>query len=227
MRVKIPLPTTLRGRFVHLEPLDELHLDGLTAALHDPQVFTGGWGGGAAAYDPAPDRFPEFLRGYLWAERPFAVRLAAGSAAGTIVGTTSLGEWEPAKERMHLGWTAYDPRVWGSVVNAECKLLLLAHVFGHGWGRVRIQADNLNARSIAAIERLGATREGVVRRDQRRADGTWRDAVVFSVIADDWPRVGERLRARVDAATVPHLRPAATTPHLLTSDAVSSVEETR
>ena len=221
MSVQIPLPATLRGRFVQLEPLHEDHLDGLTGALHHPAVFAGGWGGGPAGYHPDPARFPGFLRGYLNADRPFAVRLVAGPDAGTLVGTTSLGEWEPAKERTHLGWTAYHPRVWGSVVNAECKLLVLAHVFGHGWGRVRIQADNLNARSIAAIERLGATREGTVRRDARRADGTWRDAVVFSVIADDWPRVRERLRARVDAGTPPRLSPAPP------SDDVRSDEETR
>lgn len=222
MSVTIPLPATLRGRFVQLEPLHEDHLDGLTAALHRPEVFAGGWGGGPAGYHPDPSRFRDFLRRYLWAERPFAVRLVAGPDAGTLVGTSSLGEWEPSKERTHLGWTAYDPRVWGSAVNPESKLLLLSHVFDHGWGRVRIQADNLNTRSIAAIGRLGATREGTVRRDARRADGTWRDAVVFSVIADDWPDVRDRLRHRVDAATPPSLRPAAAAPV-----APSSAKETR
>ncbi|MDA8440626.1 MAG: GNAT family protein [Propionibacterium sp.] len=213
MSPRIPLPVTLRGRFVELEPLHEGHLGPLTAALHHPEVFAGGWGGGAAAYDPRPDGFADFLRGYLGAERPFAVRIVAGPDAGTVVGTTSLGEWEPAHERTHLGWTAYDPRVWGTGVNAECKLLLLAHVFEHGWGRVRIQADALNARSIAAIARIGASREGVTRRDKRRADGTWRDAVVFSVIADDWPDVRDRLRARVDATRPPRLGRSASTTH--------------
>ena len=197
MSPRIPLPVTLRGRFVELEPLHEGHLATLTAALHHPAVFAGGWGGGAAAYDPDPGPFPDFLRGYLGAERPFVVRLLAGPDAGTVVGTTSLGEWEASGERVHLGWTAYDPRVWGSVVNAECKMLLLSYVFEHGWGRVKIQADVLNARSIGAIARLGATREGVVRRDKTRADGTWRDAVVFSVIVDDWGRVHDGLRSRV------------------------------
>jgi len=220
--VQIPLPATLRGRFVHLEPLHEDHLDGLTAALHHPEVFAGGWGGGPAAHHPDASRFPDFLRGYLSAERPFAVRLVAGPDAGTLVGTSSLGEWEPAKERTHLGWTAYDPRVWGSVANAECKLLLLSHVFAHGWGRVRIQADNLNTRSIGAIARLGATREGIVRRDARRADGTWRDAVVFSVIADEWPAVGRGLRERVDAGTPPRLGPDGSRPAAPSAD-----EETR
>lgn len=131
----------------------------------------------------------------------YVVRLATSTGlgtAGTAVGTSSLGEWDLANERVHLGWTAYGPRWWGTVVNAECKLLLLGHAFDDcGFGRVKIQTDAVNARSQAAIARLGATREGLLRRHIRRPDGTFRDTVVFSVLRDEWPAVREGLLARL------------------------------
>jgi RimJ/RimL family protein N-acetyltransferase len=86
-------------------------------------------------------------------------------------------------------------------VNPACKLLLLAHAFDDcGFGRVKIQTDLDNTRSQAAIARLGATREGVLRRHMRRADGTFRDTVVFSLLKDEWPGVRTRLLARLDGA---------------------------
>jgi RimJ/RimL family protein N-acetyltransferase len=89
-------------------------------------------------------------------------------------------------------------------VNPECKLLLLGHAFDDcGFGRVKIQTDLINLRSQAAIAKLGATREGVLRRHMRRADGTWRDTVVFSVIVDEWPTVRAGLHARLDELSVP------------------------
>ena len=119
-------------------------------------------------------------------------------AAGTVVGTSSLGDIDLTNERAHLGWTAYGPRWWGTAVNPEAKLLLLGHAFADcGFGRVKIQTDLLNERSQAAIAKLGATREGVLRRHLRRADGTFRDTVVFSILKDEWPMVEERLAARI------------------------------
>jgi RimJ/RimL family protein N-acetyltransferase len=204
---RIPGPTTLHGRFVTLEPLDQNHLDGLAQALGRPEVFAGGWGGGPAGYVSGAAAFRAFAARYFrWEDgRPFGVRLAEGPDAGALVGTSSLADVEPEREAVHLGWTAYDPRVWGSVVNAECKLLLLAHCFAHGFGRVKIQTNAENARSRAAILSLGATFEGIARRDARRADGTWRDAARYSVIVDDWPQVRAGLEARVAAAEPPTL----------------------
>ncbi|MGH3394621.1 MAG: GNAT family N-acetyltransferase, partial [Streptosporangiaceae bacterium] len=84
-------------------------------------------------------------------------------------------------------------------VNPEAKLLLLAHCFEDcGYGRVKIQTDRLNARSQAAIAKLGAQREGLLRRHVKREDGTFRDSVVFSVLAGEWPDVRARLTARLD-----------------------------
>ena len=89
---------------------------------------------------------------------------------------------------------------WGTAVNPEAKLLMLAHCFDDcGFGRVKIQTDALNHHSQAAIAKLGGRREGVLRRHTKRADGTFRDSVVFSVVLDDWPAVKAGLEARLAA----------------------------
>jgi RimJ/RimL family protein N-acetyltransferase len=104
-------------------------------------------------------------------------------------------------ERTHIGSTLYHPDRWGTQVNPETKLLLLGHAFDDcGLGRVKIQTDVLNTRSAAAIAKLGATREGVLRRHTRREDGTFRDTVVFSILRDEWPAVRERLLTRLATA---------------------------
>ncbi len=134
----------------------------------------------------------------------YTVRLVADSAlgaAGTIVGSSSLGDVDVVRQHVHLGWTMYGSRWWGTTVNPETKLLLLAHAFETcGFGRVKIQTDVVNARSRAAILKLGASPEGVTRRDSRRADGSWRDSAVHSILVDEWPMVRERLLTRLSHA---------------------------
>jgi RimJ/RimL family protein N-acetyltransferase len=129
----------------------------------------------------------------------YVVRSSEGpERPGRILGTTSLGDIDVENEKVHLGWTAYTPEVWGTSVNPECKLLLLTHAFEDcGLGRVKLRTDLVNTRSQAAIAKLGATREGVARRHIKRGDGTWRDSVIFSVIIDDWPAVKAGLQRRL------------------------------
>ena len=133
---------------------------------------------------------------------PWVVRLRrplAGLAAGSVVGTSSYLEVSPRDARLEIGFTMYSPAVWGTVVNPQTKLLLLGHAFDDlGAGRVQLKTDIRNVRSQQAITRLGATYEGVLRRYQRRADGTVRDTVLFSIIAEEWPSVRSRLEARLD-----------------------------
>ncbi len=199
--LRIPVPQVLEGPVVRLEPLTRQALPELFRAIGRPEVFAGGYGGGPAGYRDTADAFAEWAETYYpWRTGlPFAIRLSSGPEEGRLVGTSSLAEFEPATERVHLGWTAYDPDVWGTAVNPAAKRLLLGLAFDSGFGRVKIQADARNDRSRAAIAKLGATFEGVTRRDARRADGSWRDAAVFSVIVDDWPRVREGLDARLRA----------------------------
>lgn len=195
-----PEPTTISGRFVRLEPLRREHLPALFVAIGHPMVFAGGFGGGAAGYRDTETGFAQWAESYFpWDDcNPHAIFLLGGPHDGELVGTTTLADFEPAREATHIGWTAYDPRVWGTAVNAEAKLLLLGLAFDHGFGRVKIQADSLNERSRAAIGGIGATFEGIVRRDIPRADGSWRDSAVFSIIRDDWPRVRAGLEQRLE-----------------------------
>lgn len=193
-----PKPSTLIGDFIRLEPLGDDHLPGLQEAIGHREVFEFGFGGGRAAFPETVGAFRGWAATYFTtANNPYAVILIGGPRDGTVVGTTTLGDFDEGREATHIGWTAYDPRVWGTAVNPEAKLLLLQLAFDSGFGRVKLQTDALNEQSRAAIAKLGATFEGVVRREQRRADGTWRDSAVFSVIVEEWPTVRERLETRL------------------------------
>jgi RimJ/RimL family protein N-acetyltransferase len=198
MTARRPSPEPLSGSLVTVAPLEQSDLPELYAAIGRPEVFAGGWGGGPAGFRADYGEWAEFVRGYLrWgSELVYGVRRAS---SGALVGTTTLEVLDLRNESAHIGWTAYAPEVWGTGVNAETKLLVLGHAFAHGFGRVQLQADVLNERSRAAILRLGATFEGVQRRMQQRADGSWRDTAVYSVLADDWPSVRAGLEQRLAA----------------------------
>ncbi|MET4637564.1 GNAT family protein [Mycetocola sp. 2940] len=199
MPAAIPEPAPLVGRFIRLDPMTRDDIPGLFDAIAVPEVFAGGYGGGLARLPRDLEAFAGFVAGYYnrGSNQSFTIRIVGGDADGRIVGTSTLGDFDEVNEHAHLGWTAYSPRVWGSAVNAEAKLLLLGRVFGAGFGRVKIQADERNERSRAAISGIGATFEGLIRRDMRRADGSWRTTAQFSVIIDDWPAVRAGLEARL------------------------------
>jgi RimJ/RimL family protein N-acetyltransferase len=186
---------------MRLEPLRPENLDDLGAAICAPEVFAGGYGGGPRGYDAARVDFSKWALGYYpWETgNPFLIRASGGTLDGTVLGTSTLGDFDERREHAHIGWTAYDPRVWGSQVNAEAKLLMLGHAFDAGFGRVKIQTDILNERSQAAIAGIGGVREGITRRDMPRGDGSWRDSVVFSILIDEWPDVRAGLQKRLEA----------------------------
>lgn len=190
----------LVGDYLRLEPLVEAHLPDLYTAIGHRSVFEFGFGGGLTVF---PETLDDFRRWFESSHSPlnnaFAVVLAGGPHDSEVVGTTTLGDFDLRREATHIGWTGYDPRVWGTAVNPEAKLLLLQHAFDSGFGRVKIQTDVLNLRSRAAIAKLGATFEGVVRREQPRPDGTWRDTAMFSVVVEEWPQVRAGLRERLAA----------------------------
>ncbi|MBK4348584.1 GNAT family N-acetyltransferase [Lacisediminihabitans changchengi] len=194
-----PTPARLPGRFVTLEPLTHDQLPALFRAIGTPQVFAGGYGGGPAGVPQSEAQFIEFANGYYPFEtgNPYAVVLTGGPHDGELVGTSTLSDFMPQWGSTHIGWTAYDPRAWGTAVNAETKLLMLGLAFDHGFERVKLQADSLNERSRAAIAGIGATFEGVLRHDRPRADGSWRDTAVYSILADEWPDVRAGLEARL------------------------------
>jgi RimJ/RimL family protein N-acetyltransferase len=201
MEVRPPGGQSLVGQMVRLDPSSDADADGLYAALDHDDVWASGYAGGPAARPADPAGWIAKIAAARADERAmFTVRLVDD---GRIVGTSSLGDVDLVNERVHLGWTAYAPDVWSSAVNPECKLLLMTHAFEEcGFGRVKIQTDLINLRSQAAIAKLGAQREGVLRRHIKRADGTWRDSVVFAVTIDDWPQVKAGLQARLAAECV-------------------------
>lgn len=206
MSATVPEPTSLIGSVIRLDPMGQSDLPELFAAIGRPEVFAGGYGGGPAGYRDTYEGFEEFaLRYYALEEQDttFVARILEGDRAGEVVGTSTLANFHLPSESAHLGWTAWTPSVWGTVVNPEAKLLMIDHLFAHGFGRVKLQADELNERSRAAILKLGATFEGIVRRDMRRADGSWRNTAQFSILADEWPELRERLVERIAAAPRP------------------------
>ena len=186
----------LIGAHVRLDQALAGDAEGIFVALDHDEVWAGGYNGGPAARPQAPDGWRERIEAAVAEQRVmYTVRRLDDER---IVGTTSLGDSDLVHERTHIGWTAYAPDVWSTKVNPECKLLLMTHAFEDcDFGRVKIQTDLVNTRSQAAIAKLGATREGVLRRHMLRADGSRRDTVVFSVIADEWPAVKAGLQARL------------------------------
>jgi RimJ/RimL family protein N-acetyltransferase len=191
---------TLTGRFVRLEPLTEAHRTGLRAAADDPRVWE--WtltDASGPGFDPWFEA--AFTQRANGTRLPFAVvRLADGK----LVGSTSYLDPAPVHRRVEIGSTWYSPEVWSTAVNPECKLLLLAHAFDTlGWNRVALQTDVLNRRSQAAIEKLGAVREGVFRSYMIAQAGRVRDSVFYSIVKAEWPAGGATLLARTAAFVTP------------------------
>ena len=185
----VPADTVLVGGSVTLSianPVNDARE--LFAALDDDEVWAHVRGRPAT-----PHALQETLEGADASGRlPWIVRLD-----GRVVGTTSYLEVSPVDARLEIGYTLYARSAWGTTVNPECKLLLMDWAFAHGYGRVQLKTDIRNTRSQRAIARLGATYEGVLRRYQRRQDGSIRDTVLFSVAAEDWPRVRAGLHTRL------------------------------
>ena len=200
-----PTGEPLVGRWVRLDPLQPDDAASLFAVYSDPRCYEQGF---AMMRQHTTVAETEALVAAGIAARgagrtAYTLRLVGDGAlgpAGTVVGSSSLGDVDTVREHVHLGWTMYGSRWWGTQVNPECKLLLLEHAFETcGFGRVKIQTDVVNARSRGAILKLGATFEGITRRDVRRPDGTWRDTAVHSILVDEWPTVRAGLLARLGA----------------------------
>ena len=188
------LPIPLSGRFVRLEPLTEAHRPGLEAAGADARIWS---------WMPLPaGGLPAYLDAAFAAARPdvhvpFTVTRVGD---GAILGMTRLFDIRPADAGLEIGHTWYAPDVWAGPINAESKRLLLAYAFDScGYERVQLKTDLRNTRSQSAIARLGARREGVLRRHMRLNDGYLRSTVMFSILREEWPEVRAGLEARLAA----------------------------
>ncbi|MET0544113.1 MAG: GNAT family protein [Variovorax sp.] len=194
-------PVTLSSRGVALVPLALAHEPGLRAAAADGELWK-------LRITSVPE--PQDTRSYI--ETALAMREAGNrfafavtdEASGEVLGSTSFHDIVPALKRVEIGYTWYAKRCQRTHVNTTCKLLMLSHAFDTldcnvvGW-----RTDNFNFASQAAIERLGAKKDGVIRGHAMRRDGTIRDTVMYSLRAGEWPEVKAQLIYLLDKPRAP------------------------
>ena len=189
-----PVLLSLRG--ITLEPLALHHEAGLRAAAADGELWK-------LRVTSVPE--PEHTRRYI--EDALAMREAGNrfafavldEASGAVLGSTSFHDILPAVKRVEIGYTWYSQRVQRSPVNTTCKLLMMTHAFDVlGCKVVGWRTDNFNFASQAAIERLGARKDGVIRGHALRRDGTIRDTVMYSLTQGEWPEVKAQLLYLLD-----------------------------
>ena len=188
-------PVILEGRVVRLEPLTLGHVDALAAVGCDPALWT---------WVPAPVATRGDMQRYVESALADQARGVAAPfaqvdrATDRVAGSTRFGNIALEHRRVEIGWTWVGAPWQRTALNTEAKWLLLRHAFETlGCERVELKTDALNARSRAAIERIGAREEGTLRRHVLTASGRWRDTVYYSILRDEWPAVAERLQARL------------------------------
>ncbi|KQQ47362.1 GCN5 family acetyltransferase [Duganella sp. Leaf126] len=186
-------PVTLALHGIRLEPLAPHHAKGLRAAASDGQLWTL-----RVTSVPAPHE----VDGYIFkAYEMRGSRLAfavVDAVTGTVLGSTSYHDIVPAIGRLEIGYTWYAASRQRTHVNTTCKLLLLTHAFDTlGAALVGLRTDIFNHASQAAIERLGAKKDGVLRHHAMRRDGTVRDTVMYSISAGEWPEIKAQLQYRL------------------------------
>jgi RimJ/RimL family protein N-acetyltransferase len=194
----------LEGRFVHLEPLASRHREPLRAAC-------------AADTDIWATLFPVSMVGEqfdVWWERVASETAAgrllsyAGLSHGEVVGCSNFF-LDPPNRRVEVGNTYWRPSARGRGVNPEAKMLMLAHAFtpgglyDHGALVVQFKVDAINTRSRAAVAKLGAHLDGIIRHDRITWTGRVRDTCIFSIVHEEWPMVRDKLEARLMALAAP------------------------
>jgi len=185
-----PESVTLSGPHARLEPLSHDHIEGLTEAVKDGELWKLWY-----TLIPRPEDMAKEI------DRRLSLR-AAGSmlpftvfdAAGKIAGMTTYMNVDAANRRVEIGSTWYAKRVQRTALNTQCKLLLLTHAFDKlGCIAVEFRTHFFNQQSREGIERLGAKLDGILRNHQIATNGTLRDTVVYSIIAAEWPTVRDHL----------------------------------
>ena len=190
-------PVTLSGDLVTLEPLSHDHHDGLVGAVRDGELWNLWY-----TSVPRPEAVEAEIDRRLGLQRagsmlPFTARR---NDTGDVIGMTTFMNVDPAVRRVEIGstWNARSAHRTGT--NAESKLLLLTHAFEVlDCMAVEFRTHWMNGQSRAAIERLGAKQDGVLRNHSRMPDGSLRDTVVYSIIESEWPAVRNELRRRLAA----------------------------
>jgi RimJ/RimL family protein N-acetyltransferase len=189
-------PVTLSGRGILLEPLALNHEAGLRAAAADGELWKL-----RVTSVPEPEQTRKYIEDAL-AMREAGTRFAFAvleAKTGTVLGCSSYHDIVPAVRRVEIGWTWYARRCQRTHVNSAAKLLLMTHAFETlGCQLVGWRTDNFNFASQAAIERLGAKKDGVIRGHALRRDGTVRDTVMYSMRSGEWPEAKAQLLYLLD-----------------------------
>lgn len=184
----------LTGRFIALEPLDQRHHAGLIAAAADTGLF---------AYMPFDTSKGFAPRLNYFTEENVSGRMISYVVRrlgdGAIVGSSSYLNIAPNDAKVEIGSTWYTREAQAGFVNPEAKYLLLQNAFAKNWNRVEFKTDSKNARSRAALKKLGAKEEGILRGHMWMPQGYFRDSVYFSILASEWDGVRAGLDERLKA----------------------------
>ena len=188
-------PACLENAHVRLDPLTEAHREALRPLAQEAELWAlTSLRGDGEHFDTWFDLMLSNTRAGTQISH-----LVTDLARGAPVGHTALLSIVPEHQRLEIGWTWYGSAARGTKVNPACKQLLMQRAFGCGAERVELKTHHRNLRSQAAMTKMGATREGTLRRHLKCWTGEWRDTVWFSVLKDEWPNVSAGLQARLDA----------------------------
>ncbi|GGJ35805.1 GNAT family N-acetyltransferase [Deinococcus roseus] len=185
----------LNGRTLDLVPLSDQHAAGILQHWDEDSARYLSRGGPS---ETTLESLTEYIQNLN--NLPNRVNWAVVMKTGEVAGRISYSELREADRWLEIG-TMLTSKFRGGTANPEAKMLLLERAFEVlDAGRVHFKVDSRNARSLRAVEKLGAVREGTLRRYQVRPDGYARDTVMFSILPEEWPEVKARLQARLDAA---------------------------
>ena len=190
---------TLEGRGITLRPLAFEHEAGLALAASDGELWKI-----RITSVPEPNQTRTYVESALrmYDEGTRFAFVVQETASGKVLGSTSYHDMVPSVKRAEIGYTWYAKSVQRTHVNSTCKLLLMTHAFETlGCNTVGWRTDNFNYASQRAIERLGATRDGVIRGHALRRDGTIRDTVMYSMRSGEWPEAKAQLLYALDRSS--------------------------
>ncbi|MEK6510864.1 GNAT family N-acetyltransferase [Myroides odoratimimus] len=191
----IPYPTVLEGTTVDLIPLEKGHLEELYQASADKELWR-------LVPTDCSDRdtfYDNYQNALIAREKglqyPFVI---IDKRTQKIIGSTRFFEMYEADKKLEIGWTWITQEYWGSVVNLECKLLLLTYCFEVlKTNRVQLKTKDTNIRSRKAIEKIGGVFEGILRKDKIQNDGTTRNAAYYSILDDEWGISKEKIQGLI------------------------------
>jgi RimJ/RimL family protein N-acetyltransferase len=184
----------LSGSRVYLEFLSPAHREAIRPLAKNEVIWEfNKMLPGDDSYDAAYDSYFDAAldKNGLGGQQTFVIKKTDDNS---IIGMTRFYEISPKEKTVLIGYTWYVPAVWGKVYNKECKLLLLQYAFENmKFNRVELRVAHQNVRSQKAVEKIGAVKEGILRKHGYRNDGSIRHTVVYSIIDDEWPQTKEKL----------------------------------